>query len=228
MAGRLACVIAAGFFVTGCGSSGGSTTAPSPTPTTTRVIQLGGNLSFGPVTLGTTATGLLTITNAGNSALTVSGVSSPCAGFYRASFTTGAIAAGQTQQSTLQFTPTAVQDCSGNISVTSDATSGTSTISVRASGTLDGVPLFSQAGIGDNVFTLPSYVTKIRIDATYPGSCQNFAVNAGSSLLVNIIIGTCSVADTRSPFTGTYVVTGGAQIRITISTGVSWRVTEVR
>ncbi len=64
--------------------------------------------------------------------------------------------------------------------------------------------------------------------ATYPGFCQNFIVRASGSLLINIIIGTCTVADTRTPFSGTYTVPAGSQIQITGSTGVSWTFTEVR
>lgn len=88
--------------------------------------------------------------------------------------------------------------------------------------------LFTQSGVGDNVFTLPGYVTRVRIDGSYQGSCQNFIVKAGTTLLVNVIIGTCSVADTRSPFSGTYVVTAGSQVQITSSTAIAWTFTEVR
>jgi len=69
----------------------------------------------------------------------------------------------------------------------------------------------------------------VRVDATYGGSCQNFIVKSGTSLLINVIIGTCSVADTHSPFSGTYVIaSGGSQISITGSTGVAWTFTESR
>lgn len=90
--------------------------------------------------------------------------------------------------------------------------------------------LWTQAGSGDNVFTVPTYVTKLRVDATYPGDCQNFMVHISTQAfsLVNTIIGTCSVAETRSPFTGTYAIAGGGQVSITNSTGVSWLFTEVR
>lgn len=100
----------------------------------------------------------------------------------------------------------------------------------RAEGTTVVVPApWTTNGIGDNVIQLPPYVSRMRIDATYSGSCQNFVVRpVGGVSLVNVIIGTCSVADTRSPFTGTYPVTGGAMIQITISTGVNWRFTEIR
>jgi hypothetical protein len=91
-------------------------------------------------------------------------------------------------------------------------------------------PPFSQSGSGDNVFTIPSTVTRIRIDATYTGSCQNFIVRISTqpTSLVNVIIGTCSVADTRSPFTGTYAINNGGTVTITNSTGINWTFTQLR
>lgn len=91
-------------------------------------------------------------------------------------------------------------------------------------------PIFTTSGSGDNTFTMPSYVTRVRIDATYSGSCQNFIVRVSTQLtsLVNIIIGTCSVADTRSPFTGTYAIRNGGVVEIVSSTGINWTFTEQR
>lgn len=88
--------------------------------------------------------------------------------------------------------------------------------------------LFTQTGVGDNVFTIPAYVTRVRVDGSFQGSCQNFIVNANNRLLINVIIGTCSVADTRSPFSGTYAISGATSIAITNSTGIAWTFTEVR
>lgn len=88
--------------------------------------------------------------------------------------------------------------------------------------------LFTQRGTGDTVFTIPGYVTRLRVDASYTGSCQNFIVRANGSSFINIIIGTCSVADTRSPFSGTYIVPAGSTISIVSSTGINWTMTEVR
>lgn len=86
---------------------------------------------------------------------------------------------------------------------------------------------FSRSGIGDTVFDIPSYVTRVRIQANYPGSCQNFAVQIAGRLVVNIILGTCSVADARS-LDSTYLITGGGTAQITISTGVNWTISEAR
>jgi len=73
---------------------------------------------------------------------------------------------------------------------------------------------------------LPSYISRVRIQASTNTSCQNFAVKIAGRLVVNVIIGTCSVADSRT-FDGTYVVSGGT-VETQISTGVNWTFTEIR
>jgi HYDIN/CFA65/VesB family protein len=131
---RILLALALGVCIPACGGgSSPSATAPS-TGTPTRIMVLGGNLSFGAVTVGQHATGLLTIGNTGNSTMTVTGVSLPCGTQYTGSFVSGTIAAGVTQSSTVTFTPTMAETCSGSITVTADQTSGTNTISIIASG----------------------------------------------------------------------------------------------
>jgi hypothetical protein len=93
--------------------------------------------------------------------------------------------------------------------------------------------VFSRSGSGDNDVDVPSHVSRVRVDANYPGSCQRFMLQnvppiGPTQFLVNVIIGTCSAADTRSPFTGTYPITGGGNIEIVSSTDVAWIVAEVR
>ena len=73
-----------------CGDDKSPTT---PTPVST--VSLTGNLAFGSVTVGETMTSTLTITNTGQAALTVSGVSYPTG--YSGTFATGTIAAGNSQ-----------------------------------------------------------------------------------------------------------------------------------
>ncbi len=100
----------------------------------TRVIGLSGNLSFGPVPLGTPKTASLVITNSGNSALTVNAVTFP-AGF-TGNWSGGSIPPGGSQNVTVTFNPSAQTSYSGNIVIASDATSGTASIAVSGSGTV--------------------------------------------------------------------------------------------
>ena len=86
------------------------------------------------------------------------------------------------------------------------------------------LPPFTASGTGDDVFTLPSSVSRVRITAHYAGSSSNFIVRIGSSLVVNELVGTYWG---QVDFAGTYL-TGGGIVQITNSSGVSWTFTEVR
>ena len=97
----------------------------------TRTLSLGGTLAFGSVAVNATATNTLTITNTGNSPVTVSGITYP-AGF-SGSFT-GPIGPGSTQKVTVTFAPTATTSYGGSISVVSNATGSPSTIPVSGTG----------------------------------------------------------------------------------------------
>jgi hypothetical protein len=99
--------------------------------------------------------------------------------------------------------------------------------------------LFTISGTGNTVFTMPDSVTTVRIVGTFTSGSSNFIVwigPAGSAcsasagvncrLLVNVIIGTSSLASSAT-YDGT-VQTGGGTVSILNSTDVSWSFTEVR
>ena len=86
--------------------------------------------------------------------------------------------------------------------------------------------IWGVSGAGDNVFDMPTYIRRVRIDGFYGGRCQNFVVRIAGRLVVNEILGNCSVALGRD-FTGTYVTSGGV-VEITNASGVQWTFTEVR
>ncbi len=106
-------------------ASGTGTLAVVPS----RVIVLSGNLNFGDVQVGASPTATLTISNAGNSTMTVSNISFPNG--FSGSFS-GTIAAGAVQNVTVTFAPTVNNPFSGVVVVVSDATLGTN--SINASG----------------------------------------------------------------------------------------------
>jgi len=101
--------------------------------TTTRVIGLSGNLTFGNVEVGSSANATLTINNTGNSVLTVSSFSYPSG--FTGNWASGTIAAGSSQNVTVTFSPSAAQPYSGMITVNSDATSGAHIIPAIGQGT---------------------------------------------------------------------------------------------
>lgn len=121
-----------------CGGDDNSPGTPStPTPTTTRVMSLSGNLAFGNVEVGSSANGNFTISNTGNAALTVSGmtVSGGLSNTLTANWTSGSIAPGASQNVTVTFRPTSAQPYSGTVTVNGDQTSGANTIGVSGTGT---------------------------------------------------------------------------------------------
>ncbi len=129
--------------VTSDATSGINTIAASGTgtPQPTRIIALSANLSFGNVTVGSSAQATLTIASTGNSTLTVSGIGYP-AGF-SGNWSSGTIPAGSSQPVTVTFAPTVAAGYGGNIAVSSDATSGNNTIPASGTGTPPASPSMS-------------------------------------------------------------------------------------
>ena len=128
--------IALALSVFACGGSSASPTTPTtaPSPAATRVIGLTGSLTFGNVAIGQVATSTITITNRGNAALTITGMTAP-GSVYTASSTTGTIGAGGSLPVTILFRPTAVQSYSGTLTVNGDQTGGTNTLPISGTGT---------------------------------------------------------------------------------------------
>ena len=127
-------------------TTGTSTIAASGTGgivVTSRIIGLSGNLAFGPVTTGTTATATLTISNSGTAPLTVSSIIYP-AGFSGAF--SGVIPAGGSLGIPVSFTPTILITYSWIITVQSDATGGTSTIAASGTGTAAATRIMGLSG----------------------------------------------------------------------------------
>jgi hypothetical protein len=100
----------------------------------TRIIGISGNLAFGNVAVGQTASATFTITNSGNSVLTVTNMTVPSCGTWSATWTSGTILPGGSQQVTQFFTPTSSQPCTGTLTVVGDQTSGTNTLPTSGTG----------------------------------------------------------------------------------------------
>ena len=96
-----------------------------------RIIGVSGDLSFGNVVTGQEATATMTIANSGNTSLAVSGIGYPT-GF--SGTWNGSIAAGASADITVTFRPVATIAYNGIISVSSDATGGTNSISASGAG----------------------------------------------------------------------------------------------
>jgi len=100
--------------------------------TTTRIISLSGDTTFGDVYINESATTILKISNTGNSTLHVTGITYP-SGF--SGSWTGDISAGSFHDITVTFAPTQMETYGGTLTVSSNKTSGTNTKSVSGTGT---------------------------------------------------------------------------------------------
>jgi hypothetical protein len=89
------------------------------------------------------------------------------------------------------------------------------------SGGDSGTGLYSRSGTGDDVFTLPTTVDIVRVTGTFAGSSQSFIVQAAGASIINEVIGTAAPSATHE---GVYWVSPGAQVQISNSAGVDWRV----
>ncbi len=133
---KRAILLALALVVSACGGDtpAPTPTAPSPpsTPSPTRTIALSGTMDFGSIQVDNTFQAVLLIANNGNSTLTVSGMTGPSG--YTASWTSGTISAGGSQESTVRFAPTEERTYNGTLTVNADHTSGANTIGLSGTG----------------------------------------------------------------------------------------------
>jgi hypothetical protein len=130
---RLVTVVAAVLALATCEKK--SPTTPTADPT--RIISVAGNLAFGNQDVNTSATRTLTISNSGNSTLTVTGmraVGGSGTAAFAASPLSGSVPAGGSLSVTVQFTPTVAQFYSTVLTVDGDQTSGNNAINVSGTG----------------------------------------------------------------------------------------------
>jgi hypothetical protein len=81
----------------------------------------------------------------------------------------------------------------------------------------------SQQGSGAAVFELPARSARYRVQATYAGSSENFAVTVDGRLAINVLVGS---SQNPISFGGTYAFNGG-RMEVRAGGGVDWRVDEL-
>jgi len=93
------------------------------------------SLSFGSIDTGATSTLGVTLTNSGNSSVTISGVSTSGAGFSANNVSSGTVLApGQSATLNVTFAPTSTGSVTGGVTVASNATNSPATISTTGTG----------------------------------------------------------------------------------------------
>lgn len=206
------CALILCAIAVGCGKD--SPTQPTPTPTPTPVTPAP-TLSIITGTVSSAASGPL-----GDATVRV--IDGPNAGM-----TAPTDGSGRYTLSGLTFSGfTITASAPGHIPVSRGGILQPGVTTNTANFTLLPEAAFSRSGTGDTVFNVPTYITRIRVQANYGGSCQNFVIRIARRLVVNEILGSCSVASGRA-FDGTYTTNGGVA-EVTNSTGVNWAVSEVR
>ena len=179
-------------FVAACNKES-SPTAPTPTGT----IALTGNLAFGNVSVGSTATSNLTITNSGTAALNVTSIGYPTG--FTGNFASGTIAPAAAQVVVVTFTPTSAAAFTGTITVNATGATGTNTIAVSGTGVV--APTFTLSGsVTESAPTTSTVLAGVRV-AFLDGA------NAGKSATTG--------ADGRYSVTG--VVNGGYTVTATLA-----------
>ena len=118
--------------------------ALSGTATTVSTLSLSvtpSSLSFGSVVVGSSATQNVTLTNTGNSAVTVSSANLTGSGFSVGTPTLPVtIAAGQSQQVSIRFAPQTSGTTTGSVSFVSNATNSPTVVSLSGTGTAPATP----------------------------------------------------------------------------------------
>ena len=156
-------------------------------------------LSFGNVVAGSSSTKTVTLTNSGNSSLTISNVTVAAKDVTETGITLPlTLAAGKTQTMSVKFSPTAAETVSGNITVTNSQGSST-VVSVSGTGT--------QAGIN----LTPS-----------SASFGNVVVGAANSQTIQVSNpGNATLTITQASVTGSGFSTNGLNLPLSINPGQS-------
>lgn len=233
-AGRFLVTSLVTFGLVGCGGDGTLPTGPSPVaapaPASTRVVSVSGNLSFGDVALGSAREATMTIRNSGNAPLTVASlsVSGGLASQVTASWTSGQIGAGSSQNVLVRFQPTTAGTFNGTVTVNADHTGGSNTMSISGNAVQPNNATGNWSG---------SYVIE-RCDGT--GSTQDYfcssrgAYPVGSSLPLRLnltqtggnVSGTWTLGQVTGPVNGSISSGGDLTLSGTASaSGVTARIT---
>lgn len=138
-----------GFAPASAGSSSGSLTLTSNAPNSPTAVALTGSgvastyqlsanptaLSFGSLSTGTSGTQTVTLTNTGNTGVTISQITAGGTGFSLSTIALPVtLSAGQSTSFNVAFAPASVGSVTGNVTVTSNANNSPMTLSLSGTG----------------------------------------------------------------------------------------------
>jgi hypothetical protein len=156
----------------------------------TRTIGVAGNLVFGYVYVGGSSNGTMTITNSGNSTLTVSSITYPTG--FTGSWS-GTIPANTSQNVSVTFFPTSAMAYNGSLMVNSDATAGGNSLGISGVGIL---PVLISASQSDKlVLSWPANAVGFTLVYATDLPATSWATSSPSPLIVN---GVYTVTNTMS------------------------------
>ncbi len=176
----------------------------------TRTLGFAGSLAFGALPINTSKTASLTLSNTGNSTLTVSHINFP-SGEFTGDASAFSLAPGATRKVTVTFAPRAVGSFGGTVIVDANVTGGQSTLPISGSATATNkatvtlgnlAQIYSGAPKSANVLTSPG---SLAVSLSYNGS-GTAPTNAGSYAVVAKIL-----APFSGSTSGTMVITKAAQ-----------------
>jgi len=181
--------------------SGTGAPAPAAATTATYLLSTGAaSLSFGNVLVGASSSQSVALSNTGNSAVTISQITTTGSGFSAAGITLPfSLAAGQSATLSVTFAPTATGSAMGSVSIVSNATNSPATISL------------SGAGVQPQI-------------AVTPGSISFGSVTTGTSSSQAVSVsnpGSATLTITQSAITGAGFGLSGLTLPLNLAPGQS-------
>src|SRR6202022_2247423 len=140
------------------------------------------SLNFGNVNVGSTSPLSFTVTNSGNSKVTISSVMATGAGFSTSGVTSGLILApNQSATLTVAFAPTLAQSATGSVTVLSNATNSPATVTLSGGGIQNAAASFS-------VWVAPSLLRVGKTDAAGTASSINLSSARGETVDTQVVV----------------------------------------
>jgi hypothetical protein len=184
--------------------TGLATAAQPPSAVTYLLSSSAASLNFGSQPVGTTSSQFVTLTNTGNSTVTISQPAVTGAGFAAAGFSGLVLPAGQSTTVTVSFCPLIAGSVTGSVSVASNATNSPAMVTLQGAGMqpqMNVVP--SPIGFGS---------APIGVSSTQSVTIQN--------------VGTASLSVTQATVSGQgFALTSGLASPLSIAPGGAGRLT---